>query len=219
MAQVEFSYEGVNTIIQIIQCNLNEKMNIWKKFKDKAQIGNKILFYSYNGKVLTNKESTFEEIVNLQDKKRKKMNVIVFEKEFDIHQKDIIKSKNAICPYCKENIKMDIKDYKINLYECRHGHKIENILLNKFEETQKLNLSNIICAKCKNNNKSISYNNIFYKCLTCNDNICPLCKSNHDKQHKIINYDDKYYICDKHNEIYFSYCEECKINLWIWQYI
>ena len=186
---------------------------ICKKFKDKTLIGNKILFYSYNGKVLTNKESTFEEIVNLQDKKRKKMNVIVFEKEFDIHQKDIIKSKNTICPYCKENIKMDIKDYKINLYECRHGHKIENILLNKFEETQKVDLSNIICAICKNNNKSISYNNIFYKCLTCNDKICPLCKSNHDKQHKIINYDDKYYICDKHNEIYFSYCEECKINL------
>ena len=211
MAQVEFSYEGVNTIIQ---CNLNEKMKgICKKFKDKTLIGIKILFYSYNGKVLTNKESTFEEIVNLQDKKRKKMNVIVFEKEFDIHQKDIIKSKNTICPYCEENIKMDIKDYKINLYECRHGHKIENILLNKFEETQKVDLSNIICAICKNNNKSISYNNIFYKCLTCNDNICPLCKLNHNKQHKIINYDDKYYICDKHNEIYFSYCEECKINL------
>ena len=213
MAQVEFSYEGVNTIIQ---CNLNEKMkDICKKFKDKAQIENKILFYSYNGKVLTNEESTFEEIVNLQDKKRKKMNVIAFEKEFDIHQKDIIKSKNTICPYCKENIKMDIKDYKINLYECKNGHKFENILLNEFEETQNIDLSNIICDICKTNNKSKTFNNIFYKCLTCNKNVCPLCKSSHEEQHKIIDYDDKYYICEMHNENYISYCEQCNLNLCI----
>ena len=31
--------------------------------------------------------------------------------------------------------------------------------------------------------------------------------------HKIINYDDKYYICEKHNEKYSSYCEECKMNI------
>ena len=61
---------------------------------------------------------------------------------------------------------MDIKDYKIELYECINGHKIENILLNEFEETQNIDLLNIICDICKKNNKSISYNNIFYKCLT-----------------------------------------------------
>ena len=108
---------------------------------------------------------------------------------------------------------MDIKDYKINLYDCKNGHRKENILLNEFEETQNIDLSNIICDICKKNNKSKSNNNIFYKCLTCNNNICPLCKSNHNNEHKIINYDDKYYICDRHNENYISYCEQCKINL------
>ena len=73
------------------------------------------------------------------------------------------------------------------MYECKNGHKMENILLNEFEETQNIDLSHIKCDICKKNNKSISYNNIFYKCLTCNNNICPLCKSNHDKEHKIIN--------------------------------
>ena len=63
---------------------------------------------------------------------------------------------------------MDIKDYKINLYECIYGYKKENILLNEFEETQNINLFNIICDICNKNNKCISYNNIFYKCLTCN---------------------------------------------------
>ena len=36
------------------------------------------------------------------------MNVIVFENEIEEQKKEIIKSKNIICPDCKENIKMDI---------------------------------------------------------------------------------------------------------------
>ena len=213
MAQVEFSYNGINTIVQ---CNLDEKMkDICKKFKDKAQIGNKNIFYTYDGKIGINEELTFEEIANREDKGRSKMNIIVFENEFEINTNDIIKSKNIICPDCKENIKMDIKDYKINLYECKNGHRFENILLNEFEETQNIDLSNIICDICKTNNKSKTFNNIFYKCLTCNKSICPLCKSGHEEQHKIIDYDDKYYICEMHNENYISYCEQCKLNLCI----
>ena len=213
MAQVEFSYNGINTIVQ---CNLDEKMkDICKKFKDKAQIGNKNIFYTYDGKIGIHEELTFEEIANREDKGRSKMNIIVFENEFEINTNDIIKSKNIICPDCKENIKMDIKDYKINLYKCKNGHKFENILLNEFEETQNIDLSNIICDICKTNNKSKTFNNIFYKCLTCNKNVCPLCKSSHEEQHKIIDYDDKYYICEMHNENYISYCEQCKLNLCI----
>ena len=71
---------------------------------------------------------------------------------------------------------MEIKDYKINLYDCKNGH-IKEKLLNEFEETQNIDLSHIKCDICKKNNKSISYNNIFYKCLICDKNICPLCKS------------------------------------------
>ena len=48
---------------------------------------------------------------------------------------------------------MDIIDYKINIYECKNGHKIENILLNEFEETQNIDRNNIICNICKKNNK------------------------------------------------------------------
>jgi hypothetical protein len=69
-----------------------------------------------------------EEVANSEDKKRKKMNVIVFENEFEIQKENKIKSKNIICPICKENIKMDIKDYKINLYECKNGHKRKYII-------------------------------------------------------------------------------------------
>ena len=44
-------------------------------------------------------------------------------------------------------------------------------------------------------------------------NLCPLCKSIHDKNHSIINYDNKNYVCTKNNEIYIKYCEDCKIDL------
>ena len=44
-------------------------------------------------------------------------------------------------------------------------------------------------------------------------NLCPLCKSIHDKKHNIINYDNKNYTCNKHNETFIKYCEDCKIDL------
>ena len=158
MAEVEFIFNGVKTTIQ---CKPDDKMKlICQKFKDKAKIDQNNIFYSYDGKVGLNEELTFEETLNAEDKKRNKMSVLVFESEFEVKEKDIIKSKNIICPECKENIKMDIIDYKINIYECKNGHKMENILLNEFEETQKIDRVNILCNICNKNNKSISFNNI-----------------------------------------------------------
>ena len=211
MAEVEFIYNGTKTIIQ---CNLNEKIkDISKRFKDKINLTNKNINFTYNGNLVLNEELKFEEIVNNEDKIRKKMSFIVFDNLIETKDKDIIKSKEIICPECKENIRMNINEYKINLLKCKNGHNKENILLDEFEETQNINLTDIICNICKNNNKSISYDNIFYKCLTCNINICPLCKSSHDKNHIIINYDEKYYICNEHNEKYMLYCEDCNKNL------
>ena len=211
MAEVEFIYNGTKTIIQ---CNLSEKIkDISKRFKDKINLTNKNINFTYNGNLVLNEELKFEEIVNNEDKIRKKMSFIVFDNLIETKDKDIIKSKEIICPECKENIRMNINEYKINLLKCKNGHNKENILLDEFEETQNINLTDIICNICKNNNKSISYDNIFYKCLTCNINICPLCKSSHDKNHIIINYDEKYYICNEHNEKYMLYCEDCNKNL------
>ena len=213
MAEVEFIFNGRKTIIQ---CQLNESMkNICNKFKEKTKIDNANLFYSYDGRIGINEGLSFEQFANSEDKKRNKMNIIVYEDESDESEtngKNIIKSKNIICPECKENIILEIKGYKINLYGCKYKHKFENILLNEFEEKQNINLNNIICDLCKKSNKCISYDNIFYRCLTCKTNICPLCKTNHNNNHQIINYDDKYYICEKHCENYIFYCETCKMN-------
>ena len=113
MSEAEFIYNGVPTIIQ---CKPDNKMKlICQKFKDKAKIGKNNIFYSYDGKVGINEELTFEETLNSVDKKRNKMSILVFESEMEVKEKDIIKSNNIICPECKENIKMDIIDYKINI--------------------------------------------------------------------------------------------------------
>ena len=44
-------------------------------------------------------------------------------------------------------------------------------------------------------------------------NLCPLCKSKHDNNHSIINYDERNYICDKHNEYFINYCKDCDKNM------
>ena len=212
MAEVIFLHVGVPINIQ---CKVNDKMkDIIKKLKEKVEITSGNVYFLYNGSVLNNELLTFEQLANQDDKLRKKMTITIMDDtSSDIKKKEIIKSKNIICPKCNENIRMDIKEYKMNLSKCKNGHNIKNILFNEFEETQNINLTEITCDICKKNDKSKTYNNEFHKCLTCNKNICPLCKSKHDNNHKIINYDEKYYKCSEHGDDYIAYCEDCKKNL------
>ena len=63
------------------------------------------------------------------------------------------------------------------------------------------------------NNKSSIYNNIFYRCCACKEDICPTCKINHDNNHSIKKYEERNYICNIHNEIFICYCKTCKKNI------
>ena len=143
------------------------------------------------------------------------MNILVTNNAQGKSDEKKVISRDLICTECKENILIDIKNFKINLHKCKNNHAINNILLNRFEETQKIDLSEIIFGICKQNNKGNAHNNEFYICNTCNKNICPLCRSVHDKKHKVINYDDKNYICQKHNDSFTKYCKTCNINICI----
>ena len=72
-------------------------------------------------------------MVNSEDKKNYKMKILVNDNNpepWDIPY--IVKSKDIICPKCKENARIDIVNYKIKLSECKNKHKIENILLDQF---------------------------------------------------------------------------------------
>ena len=214
--QIEFSYNGVNIIMQ---CKANEKLkDIFKNFIFKVKAENKILIYMYNGNIIQNIELTFNEVANPEDKKRNKMNILVVEDEIpEPPQEDyIIKSNNIICPECKENIKFNIEDYVINLFECKNKHDKDNIFLDDFDSTQNINISEIICQNCRKYNKGNVHNNIFYKCNICKKDLCPICYSNHDKNHNAINYDDKYYICEQHSKAFMGYCDDCKENMCIY---
>ena len=216
--QIEIEYGG--STIQIF-CKGDDTMkNIVDKFFTKANITyNKNDFlYLYNGQKLDAlSNATINKIMTKDDYKNRTMKIISYNnnnsyltptgREFKV------KSKYIICPKCEENCLLEIKDYKYSLYGCKNGHKISNLDINEFEESQKIDQTKIECDLCVYH-KSDMYNNSFYKCLTCSQNICVLCKNTHDDDHLIIDYDRKNNICNEHNrENFISYCKTCKVNL------
>ena len=217
MSQIEvvFTYNGVNTTIQ---CEKNMKVkDIYQKFRNKVQAEDKVLYFMYNGKNIQNGELKLDDISNFEDKKRNKMNILVNELEgTQVQKKDqsecIVKSKEIICPKCQENIKINIKDYNICLFQCKNKHKLD-LLFNEYDQTQNINLSKIVCQMCNNYNKGNVHNNVFYRCNNCKLNLCPICYSKHNKNHNTINYDNKNYICEIHNKIFIAYCENCQNNI------
>ena len=208
MAKVIFSYKGTETEIQ---CNINDKIkDIIKRYVIKVGLDISKVYFIYNGNKI-NDNLILNEIINEEDKGRNIMNILVNENIKTIIKENIIESKEILCPKCYENILIKLNEYKINLFNCKNNHEINNILLNEYENN--IDISKIICDKCKIKNKSNTYNNEFYRCNTCKINICPLCKSNHNNNHKIINYDNKNYICEMHNINYIRYCKNCKSNI------
>ena len=209
----EFNYRGANYKIQTY-----EEENINKtilKFVDKAdiKIDNQNLLYLYNGKNINiNSKLALRNIITKEDYERRKMNIIAYDLSNNSNNKYIILSIYVICPKCQNNCLLNINDYKISLYGCENNHKIDNILLNEYINTQKINMLNIKCSECYNN-KSEVFNNKLFKCLTCSANLCPLCKDSHDSEHSIIDYNEINYICQNHNEKYDKFCKTCNKNL------
>ena len=207
MATVKFNFNGADTIVL---CSKTTSMkDIIKKFGNKRQIDNvDNLYFIYGGNKL-NSDLTFEQVA----KEKNEISVLVFENEEEATKiEGLVPSDIVICPKCKENCLLNFKNYKIRLSDCKNGH-VKTISLDEYKNTQKINENNIKCGKC-NKTKFNSYKKIFYRCLTCKQNTCPLCKKSHDNQdHKIIDYTNVNYICELHNDSYFSYCYECKTNL------
>ena len=217
MSKVNFSFNGAKTIIQ---CKPDTKMkDIIHKFMTKSHINKNDAFFTYSSLsgTLFNEELTFYEMANPIDKENNEMNILVTEINNDDENKNnnYIKSKSIICPECREKSKIKIRDYFISSYDCKNQHEIDDIKIEDFGKTQLIDLTKIECDKCKNSNKGIAFQNIFYKCLNCKMNLCPLCKSVHDKSHNILNHDDINFLCEEHNERYIKYCNDCKQNLCI----
>ena len=208
MVEIEFNF---NQIITKIKANLNEPFkNVIDKFLQKAYKERGTLCFLGNGKIINENES-IESQMNTDDKNNKKMNILVEPLLNDDNDIKIIKSLDTICPECKESCRLKIENYKITLFECPNKHIINDIKFIDFNDTQKINESNIICNKCKIKNKGNTTE--FYKSLTCKLNLCTLCRTNHDIKHNIIKYNEKNYMCEIHNEPLIKYCIECKKNI------
>ena len=150
MTSIEFIYNGNNFIIQ---CDLYDKLkDIINKFLSKVLIEKNLLIFLYSGNII-NEELQLSEMIG---KDEEGIKILVVNLKDISNYKSIIKSKYIICPQCEENIKYKINDYKIYLYECKNGHRMNNILLNEFEKTQIIDISKIKCKECKENNKSIT---------------------------------------------------------------
>ena len=116
MAEIEFNFNGVKTIIQ---CNTNDTMkDIMNKYSIEIGKDVKSLYILYDSNCINedSMEKTIYEIANNTDKNSKKMTILVYEIISNIEKKKKTKSKEIICPICKENIRINIINYKINLF-------------------------------------------------------------------------------------------------------
>ena len=210
MAKIEFIYNGESIFVQ---CQEEDKMeDIIGKFLGKCQKQKGSVYLLYAGKIL-DEDLTFNEIATRLDKSNKHMRVQALDLIFNADQSVTLKKSNyIICPKCKEKAKISVdENYQITLNECKNGHKEIGILLKEFEETQLIDESKIKCDACKKEKKSD--NTYFFSCSKCKLNLCPKCKNKHDKEHFIVNYNDKDFYCNIHNEKFIGYCLDCKKDL------
>ena len=210
MSEIIFIYKNKEIIML---CGKNEKLGIiFKRFCQKTQLVKKNIQFLFGGEIIN------EEMMESQIPKNKYNEKIIFVRDIEINkfkEDVIIKSNEIICPKCKDNACISFKNNKITLFRCCNGHKIENLSIEDFNDTQNINISSIICRNCNIRNKGNVNKNQFYFCLNCKYNLCPLCINVHNNRHNIINYDIKNYICLEHCENFSSYCKTCNKDICI----
>jgi len=203
---LNFNYNGQ----QIgMMCKKNENINdIFKRYAIKINENINNIYFINNGNKISN-NIKLEEIIN----KDNQVNILIYDINNNKERKINNESKDIICPECGENCLIEVKDFKINLNKCDNKHNINNILLNEYNNTQIiLDEIKIKCNICHKNKLEI-YNNKIYICCNCNIYLCSLCKSKHNNEHKIIDYEFINYKCKIHDERYISYCKHCEKNL------
>lgn len=211
MISVECEYLGS---IVTVQANLTDSMNaVFQKFKSKAETKSESLIFLYKGNTIHG-DSNLGDVIKSDDQKENKMKIVV--NSMDGQQRSsspsLFMSEDIICPQCQDNCLIKIENGKIS-FNCKNGHNQENVLLDEFNKTQRIDLAKTICDKCKEKNRSETFNKEFFRCLNCKQNLCPLCKGGHDRSHKIINIDQRKFKCEQHYEDFIKYCTNCKLNL------
>ena len=140
---LNFNYKGQEVKIQ---CKINENMSeIFKRYANKINKDINNFYFINNGNIIDKDNIKLEEINN----KDNIINILVYDINNNNNNERLIEkeNKNIICPKCGENCLIEIKDYKINLNKCDNKHNINNILLDEYNNTQKIK-NKIKCYNC-----------------------------------------------------------------------
>ena len=219
MSEIKIIFRYDAEEINILSNDDNKFMkDIFKKFATKIKEDYNNLYFLINGERI-------DPNLKLREIRKDNSEITILANKNDGNEENkedkFIKSKYIICPICKKDCVIKLDKYRICLEECDGNHSTSNILIENIEDyknTQLIDQSKITCSYC-NEKKSNTFENKFYKCFTCDKNICPLCKSKHDNQyknatHNFIDYDKINFLCNIHyNEKYNFYCKTCYKNL------
>ena len=176
-------------MVQNIECDQFDKMKvIVNKFYKKFGLNRANKFLLYGGNII-NEELPFNKCASRLDLTNKMMSVMVMETQDSNDNKNkLVKSKYIICPKCYENAYLLIDNFKITIAGCKSGHRIENLQISEFEETQFIEQSKIISISqfdCKIHN-----NTYIYYCSDCKLDLCASCKKEH-LSHNLLTYSDR----------------------------
>jgi len=161
------------------------------------------LYFIYKGKILS-----LDQKIKIKDLKNKDILISVFKIKYEKNINNIVLN-NIICPKCKEELNLVLLNFeedKIILDKCKNKHKTIYNSLKDFIESQKMKIK-MKCKKCENNIND--YNNELYY-NSKEEYICSICKNSGDIAIKAC---EKYSKCNKHNEEFILYCNDCNINL------
>ena len=94
-----------------IHCKQNEKLSIvFQKFSLKVEIKREYLCFLNNGKILTDVMTEADVALN---QNMKKIITVIDNSPKDEPKEVIIKSKEIICPQCKESASISMQDFHI----------------------------------------------------------------------------------------------------------
>ena len=202
MSKILFQYMKNQIILNTSNYTIFE---IIKEYSSIINVDTKNLYILYKGKYLSPNQNNKKKIKEIF-----KNNIIL--KVFNLNKTRIrIESNFILCPECNNLINISNKEDKINLAGCINDHKIKDLTLNLYINSQ-LKKKSIKCNKCKENINF--FHNKYFFC-SCGNIFCYGCKEKHINKtgHNMIEYKERYYKCAKHSNIFISYCNDCKENL------
>jgi len=126
--KINFLYNGQEITIQ---CKIGP--NIFKEFSNKINKDLENMCFLYNG-------ATMEEDFNFGKIKENEIKIIIIDFEIEREKiKSLKQSREIICPICNELCEINFKNYKISLINCINKHCFPNLIINEFNDFQKIN--------------------------------------------------------------------------------